>query len=144
MPLLSTATFLPTYLQAKLSIQISNAGYPPSSNGLLLTFVVMKATLTIIAVFFCLVASAQTTADSTEIVVKIKGITCANDLNIIHGQLKDLDGLWLSENYGPVGPSSEIKVVYNPAVIDPEAIYQVIEDSPACDFPDQRPYKVKK
>ena len=103
----------------------------------------MKAILTLF-LFFGLSMTTYAQADSTQIIVKVKGITCANDLNIIHGKLKELEGLLVSENYGPVGPASEIRVVYNALITDPEAIYRTIEDSPACDFPDERPYKVKR
>ena len=96
-----------------------------------------------ISIFFISINSfAQ--SDTTELIIKVKGITCANDLNIIHGKVKELDGIYASDNQGEVGPATDIKVVFNPSVIDPESIYQRIEDSPSCDHPDQRPYKVKR
>lgn len=88
--------------------------------------------------------AAQEADTVTTIEVKIKGVTCANDLNIIGNNLQELDGIVSSELIGKAKPTSKMEVTYNPTLVVVDSIYARIEDSPSCDFPDQKPYKVKR
>lgn len=87
---------------------------------------------------------AQEADTITTIEVKIKGVTCANDLNIIGNNLQALDGFITSSLVGEAKPTSKLAITYNPTLVPIDSIYARIEDSPSCDFPDQKPYKVKR
>ncbi len=89
-------------------------------------------------------AASQDADTITTIEVKIKGVTCANDLNIIGENLKELDGIVSSALVGDAKPTSKMEITYNPTLVVVDSIYARIEDSPSCDFPDQKPYKVKR
>ncbi|MCB0652058.1 MAG: heavy-metal-associated domain-containing protein [Saprospiraceae bacterium] len=93
-------------------------------------------------------ATAQNTsptvlADKTEtITVKVKGVGCANDLKDIAANVKKLDGVSSCEE-GKMGPTSTFIITFNPAVVTEKEIRAAIEDTPGCENPNDRPYKVK-
>lgn len=95
-----------------------------------------------------MITGLQITAQNADtlktIEVKIKGVTCANDLNIIGKNLAKIDGIISSKRIGEAKPTSKMEITYNPALVEVDTIYARIEDSPSCDFPDQKPYKVKR
>jgi copper chaperone CopZ len=76
--------------------------------------------------------------------IQVKGITCNNDVNIISKHVEALPGVTSCSPKGKVGASSTLVVQFNPEETSIERIYATIEDSPSCDHPDQKPYKVKK
>jgi len=105
----------------------------------------------ILLVAFSTFASAQNTIVKTKDTIAnrtttfdVKGITCQSDLSLITDKVKTLDGIVTVETFGKVGPTSSFKIVYDPSVVSREELVKTIEDSPSCDFPDQKPYKVKK
>lgn len=104
----------------------------------------MRSLLLVIMVLMGWNATAQQPDSVTTVAVKVKGVTCANDLNIISNKLADLEGVVSSQLVGKAKPTSTMEVTYNPNVVVIDSIYARIEDSPSCDHPDQRPYKVKR
>lgn len=86
-----------------------------------------------------------TVADTvTSVTIDVKGITCGSDLPIITKNVKDVKGIVSCDPVGKPGPTTSFKVVYNPALVSYEELVKAVEGSPSCDFPDQKPYKVKK
>lgn len=80
-------------------------------------------------------------ADST-ITIKVKGVTCSNDLKTLADNVKELKGV--SEcKPGKMGPTSVFKITYNPALVGTKEIYKAIENTGGCSDPNDRPYKVK-
>lgn len=104
----------------------------------------MRSLLILVFILTGFTLAAQDADTITTIEVKIKGVTCANDLNIIGNNLKELEGIVSSELVGEAKPTSKMEITYNPTLVVVDSIYARIEDSPSCDFPDQRPYKVKR
>jgi copper chaperone CopZ len=79
--------------------------------------------------------------DST-ITLKVKGLTCRNDLNTIATAVKDAKGV--SEcKPGKLGPTSTYKITYNATLVTRKEIVAIIEATPGCGDGDEKPYKVK-
>ncbi len=79
--------------------------------------------------------------DST-ITIKVKGVTCSNDLKTLADNVKLLMGVSDCKP-GKAGPTSVFKVTYNPALVSTKEIYKAIENTGGCSDPSERPYKVK-
>lgn len=79
--------------------------------------------------------------DST-ITIKVKGVTCSNDLKTLAGNVKELKGVSDCQP-GKMGPTSVFKVTFNPALVSTKEIYKAIENTGGCSDPNERPYKVK-
>jgi copper chaperone CopZ len=77
------------------------------------------------------------------VTLNVKGITCGNDLPIINKNVMDLDGVASCNAVGKAKPTTVFTIDYNPNLISEKEIIMAVEDSPSCDFPDQKPYKVK-
>jgi copper chaperone CopZ len=84
---------------------------------------------------------ATSTTDTT-ITVKVKGVTCKNDLNTLSTNVKDVKGVSECKS-GKAGPVSEFKITYNPTLVNTKEIFKAIENTPGCADPNDRPYKVK-
>ncbi len=105
-------------------------------------------TALLLAVAFSATVKAQTVDSTAADTVKtvtfnVKGITCGNDLPIINKNVKDLKGVASCQAVGKAGPTTAFKIAYNPLLISEKDIIKAVEGSPSCDFPDQKPYKVK-
>ena len=79
--------------------------------------------------------------DST-ITIKVKGVTCSNDLKTLADNVKELKGVSDCKP-GKMGPISVFKITYNPAMVSTKDIYKAIENTGGCSDPNDRPYKVK-
>lgn len=79
--------------------------------------------------------------DST-ITIKVKGVTCSNDLKTLATNVMELKGV-SNCTPGKAGPTSVFKITYNPALVGTKEIYKAIEETGGCSDPDDRPYKVK-
>ncbi len=80
--------------------------------------------------------------NDTTITIKVKGVTCNNDLKTLSTNVKELNGV--SEcKPGKAGPVSVFKITFNPAVVGTTEIYKAIENTGGCSDPNDRPYKVK-
>ena len=78
----------------------------------------------------------------TTITIKVKGVTCNNDLKSLSNNVKELQGV--SEcKPGKTGPVSVFKITYNPALVSLKEIFKAIENTGGCSDPNERPYKVK-
>lgn len=113
----------------------------------------MKLLKSLILVVFALTLSAnyafsQTTStekvtdDVKTVTIKVKGVGCSGDLKTIAGNIEKLDGVNSCET-GKVGRVSSFVVKYDPAKVTEKTIHAAIEDTPGCQHPDDRPYKVK-
>ncbi len=79
----------------------------------------------------------------TTITLKVKGLTCSNDLKTIAANVKEIKGV--SEcKPGKLGPTSSYKITYNPALVNRNEVVAIIENTPGCGDGDEKPYKVKK
>lgn len=81
------------------------------------------------------------TTDST-ITIKVKGVTCSNDLKTLADNVKELKGVSDCKP-GKMGPTSVFKITYNPALVSTKEIYKAIENTGGCSDPNEKPYKVK-
>jgi copper chaperone CopZ len=107
----------------------------------------MKKTASLVVFFAAISAgvNAQLTATvkDTTITVKVKGLTCSNDLKTIAGNVKEIKGVAECKP-GKLGPTSSYRITYNPALVTRKDLVAVIENTPGCGDGDEKPYKVKQ
>ena len=84
---------------------------------------------------------ATSFSDST-ITIKVKGVTCSNDLKTLSDNVMQLKGVSACKP-GKAGPVSVFKVTFNPALVGTKEIFKAIESTAGCSDPEERPYKVK-
>lgn len=97
-------------------------------------------------------ASAQSTAGQPQTAVqnlqtiklKVSGITCSGDCKDIQKVLADIKGVNSSKHIGKPTATTLFEVTFNPAVVSEKELRKAVEDTPGCENPDDRPYKVKK
>jgi copper chaperone CopZ len=90
-------------------------------------------------------ATAQeTSAKDTTITVKVAGVTCGGDLPTICKYVEKESGILEIKSVGKVAAVSTFEVKYDPAKISFEQVVAKIEDSPSCDAPKKKPFRVKK
>lgn len=87
-------------------------------------------------------ASDITPLTDSTITIKVKGVTCSNDLKTLADNVKELKGVSDCKP-GKMGPTSVFKITYNPALVSTKEIYKAIENTGGCSDPNDRPYKVK-
>ena len=87
-------------------------------------------------------AQNEIPATDTTITIKVKGVTCNNDLKTLASNVKDLNGVSDCKP-GKAGPVSVFKITYNPALVGTKEIFKAIENTEGCSDPKDRPYKVK-
>lgn len=87
-------------------------------------------------------AQTETPSSDTTITIKVKGVTCKNDLVTLSDNVKELKGVADCKS-GKVGPVSEFQITFNKALVGTKEIYKVIENTAGCSDPKDRPYKVK-
>ncbi len=78
----------------------------------------------------------------TTISVKVKGVTCNNDLNTLSTNVKALKGVAECKP-GKAGAVSAFRITYDPALVSTKEIYAAFENTGGCSDPDSRPYKIK-
>lgn len=78
----------------------------------------------------------------TTINLKVKGVTCNNDLNTLSTNVKALRGVTECKP-GKAGAVSSFSITYNPALVSTKEIYAAFENTGGCSNPDSRPYKIK-
>lgn len=99
-------------------------------------------------------ACAQTTKDGAKTVaetqtvetikLKVGGITCSGDIKDIQKAVAKMEGVTNCRQVGKLSPTSVFEVSFNPAVISEKEIRKVVEATPGCDNPNEKPYKVKQ
>ena len=87
-------------------------------------------------------AQTETPVTDTTITIKVKGVTCSNDLKTLSANVKELKGVAGCKS-GKAGPVSEFQITFNPALVSTKEIYKAIENTGGCSDPKDRPYKVK-
>ena len=113
----------------------------------------LKFISTIFLLFFVatIQLSAQTSENKQEttpleraktIMVKVKGVGCARDLQAISANVVKLDGVSICETVKK-GATTTFSVTYSPAMVKKDAIHEAVEDTPGCENQKARPYKVK-
>jgi copper chaperone CopZ len=95
-----------------------------------------------IMVSFATRAQLTTTAKDTTITLKVKGLTCSNDLKTIAANVKEIKGVTECKT-GKLGPTSSYKITYNTALVTLKEVVAVIENTPGCGDGAEKPYKVK-
>lgn len=75
--------------------------------------------------------------------VKVKGVTCKNDLKTIAGNVEKLKGVsaCVAEK---AGPTTTFRIKFDSKVVSEKEIFAAIEGTPGCENPNDRPYKVKQ
>ncbi|MEM6321878.1 MAG: hypothetical protein AAF960_29730 [Bacteroidota bacterium] len=95
---------------------------------------------------FAQTADTQPTNTTTEsiktIMVKVKGVGCARDLQAISNNVVKLNGVSICESVKK-GATTTFSVTYAPSVVNQKAIHDAVEATPGCDNQSARPYKVK-
>ena len=103
-----------------------------------------------VAASFAFIASGssataqETAAKDTTITVKVAGVTCGGDLPVICKYVEKETGILEIKSVGKVAAVSTFEVKYDPAKISFEQVVAKIEDSPSCDAPKKKPFRVKK
>ena len=87
--------------------------------------------------------SAQPSDSLQTIQLKVKGITCSGDLKMISENAGKADGIKKCDAVGKMSATSTFEIVFNPSKISNVDIVKIIEDTPSCDHPKEKPYKVK-
>ena len=97
-------------------------------------------------------ASGQTTKEQPlpkdqtvkTIKIKVSGITCKGDVKDIQNSVTKMKGITACKAVGKPSASSMFEVSFNPAIVSEKEIQKAVEDTPGCENPDDRPYKVKQ
>lgn len=109
----------------------------------------MVKNLLLVMIFFTAISSQSfgqnqnpASDTATTITIKVKGVTCKNDLVTLSDNVKELKGVADCKS-GKMGPVSEFQITFNPVLVGTKEIYKAIENTPGCSDPKDRPYKVK-
>ena len=113
-------------------------------------FLSLAMTLFFVAVSSSCIQAQATTASADEkvtmaestLTVKVKGVGCATDIKMIQDNVKKLDGV-SNCTVLKKGATTSFEVIYLAGKVDTEKIHAAIEDTPGCEDPKDRPYKVK-
>lgn len=120
---------------------------------LILKKITMRLFKYIIASFIMISATAVTTSAQTSkppgqnlqtIKIKVTGITCKGDCKDIQESVAKLSGVTATSQIGKPSATSVFEITFNPALVTEKQIQKSVEDTPGCDDPEKRPYKVKK
>lgn len=111
-------------------------------------------TTILVTLIICVSTSAQTvqTSPSTTvqtqkqqtIKLKVSGITCSGDCKDIQKEVNKLNGIIAFKLLGKPAASSTFEITFDPAVVSEKEIRNKIEDTPGCEDPKDKPYKVKQ
>lgn len=102
---------------------------------------------------FALDANAQTTPEKEKpatgqatqtIKIKVSGITCSGDCKDIQESVEKLEGIKGTKRIGKPAATSTFEITFIPTLVTEKQIRQSVEDTPGCDDPKERPYKVKQ
>lgn len=76
--------------------------------------------------------------------LKVSGITCQGDILMIETAVEDNVGISECKQVGKVSGTSSFQVVFSPSRISEAEIVKAIENTPSCDHPKEKPYRVKQ
>ena len=88
-------------------------------------------------------AAAQSQKFQT-IKLKVSGITCSGDCKDIQKVVAKLNGVTSCKQIGKPTATSVFEVTFDPAMVTEKEIRSKVEDTPGCENPTDRPYKVKQ
>ena len=74
--------------------------------------------------------------------VNVKGVACATDIKMIQENVEKLNGVSKCEVVKK-GATTSFNVTYVANLVSEESIHAAVEDTPGCENPKDRPYKVK-
>ena len=103
---------------------------------------IMIALIVITATGSSAMAYSTTPLADTTITVKVKGVTCSNDLKTLSTNVKELTGV-ADCKPGKAGAVSVFKVTYNTALVNTKEIFAAFENTGGCSDPTEKPYKIK-
>jgi copper chaperone CopZ len=103
---------------------------------------ILSMLLLLTAISYGAVAQTAPVVKDTTITLKVKGLTCSNDLKTIAANVKEIKGV-AECKAGKLGPTSSYKITYNPAVVNKKELIAIIENTPGCGDGEEKPYKVK-
>lgn len=86
--------------------------------------------------------TTQASATFINLPIKVKGITCSKDVATISDNVKKMKGV-SSCKLVKKGATSSFDVSFDSSLVSQEDIIKIIEDTPGCKNPKDRPYKVK-
>ena len=76
--------------------------------------------------------------------IKVSGVTCSGDCKDIEKSVRKTNGVASAKLVGKPSSTSAFEISFDPAVITEKEIRKIVESTPGCENPDDRPYKVKK
>ena len=88
-------------------------------------------------------APESRTQNIQTIKLKVAGITCAGDCKDIQKEVSKLSGVISCKLIGKPAANSFFEVAFDPNVVTKKEINKKIEETPGCDNPAEKPYKVK-
>ena len=83
--------------------------------------------------------TAAQTQNVQTIKLKVGGITCSGDIKDIQKAVTKMDGVTNCKQVGKLSPTSVFEVTFNPAEISEKEIRKLIEVTPGCDNPNEKP-----
>ncbi len=89
-------------------------------------------------------AQSATVSKDTTATFEVSGITCSGDLPLICKRVQPEKGVKKIKAVGKPGATTKFQVTYNPAIINYQQVVAAVQDAPSCDYPNEKPYKVKK
>lgn len=75
--------------------------------------------------------------------VKVKGVTCKNDLISIASSVEKLKGVSTCKP-DKAGPTTTFQIKFDSALVSEKEIFAEIMATPGCEDPKDRPYKIKQ
>lgn len=110
------------------------------SKLIILAFTVLIATTEL---SFSQTTSINQTVDSlTTAIIKVKGVTCPTDLNMISTAVDKVQGVRSCE-VKKQGAVTTLEVKYDLRWVTKKNIVAAIENTASCENKDERPYKVR-
>jgi hypothetical protein len=93
-------------------------------------------------------ANAQSSENTTAVrmqstTLRVKGITCATDLKMIAANVEKLEGV-LKCIPGKTGTTTSFQIEYDAEKVTEPMIRTAIENTPSCERPDEKPYRIKQ
>ena len=76
--------------------------------------------------------------------LKVGGITCSGDCKDIQKVVSKMNGVNACMQMGKPSATSVFEVSFDPVVVSEKQIRSKVEDTPGCDDPSEKPYKVKQ
>lgn len=105
---------------------------------------IIKSTILLFFLAIATTGLALSQTDTTKTVtLKVKGLHCADDIKTISDNVTKLKGV-SGCTAGNPGATTSFTVKFAPARINENDIRTAIENTPGCDNPNEKPYKVKK